>query len=74
MEGTLSPDTAGVRRVQILWPVSEAPSPDNSDMYSLTVTDANGTVTGKVAGTVTYTESMPAGQGCGTAWNATLSD
>jgi hypothetical protein len=72
VDGRLSVDAAGVRLMQIFWTVNEPPA--SKESYDVTVTDAAGTVTGQLTGDVTYKTSMPDGEGCGTNWNASLSD
>jgi hypothetical protein len=74
VSGMTSLDPGNVRKLEISWMVNDVPKSNPHDMYDVTVTDADGNATGGLSGTVTYAESMPNGDGCGSTWNATLSD
>ena len=74
VSGTLSSDPGDVRVLRSGWTVTDVRADNPHDTYAVTVTDANQVVTGQVSGPVTYTSSMPNGEGCGVTWNAALSD
>lgn len=72
--GTLELVAGNVRRLVIDWTVDDVRPADPRNEYAIDVTDAGGAVTGQLHQSVTYAQSMPAGQGCGEAWFATASD
>ena len=74
VQGTLDGAAGGVRVLRIDWTVPNVNPADPRNAYMLDVIDSAGTTTGHLAGEVTYVESMPNGDGCGTVWNASLSD
>ena len=74
VRGTMGVAAGGVRVLQFDWTVRDINPADPRSFYSVDVADAAGTTTGHLANEVTYVESMPDGDGCGTVWNATLSD
>jgi hypothetical protein len=74
VRGSMSLAAGGVRVLQLDWTVRDINPADPQNYYSVDVKDAAGTTTGHVANGVTYVESMPNGEGCGTVWNTTLSD
>jgi hypothetical protein len=74
VSATLSLAPGGVRALRIFWTVDQVSPASPHDTYAVTVTDASGAVTGQLSGEVTYTSSMPDGEGCGVFWNGSLSD
>jgi hypothetical protein len=74
VSGLLNLGAGGVRVLTIRWIVHDASAVRNQNEFDVQVKDANGQITASLADSVTYTPSMPNGEGCGVQWYGTASD